>query len=71
MTAVAPVRLGGPLLEVAEVHAGYGQGLILQRLSLHVDDGEVVSVIGPNSAPKQVACASPAKRATAGRPTRS
>jgi branched-chain amino acid transport system ATP-binding protein len=39
-------------LEVEEVHAGYGRGLILQRLSLHVDDGELVSVIGPSGAGK-------------------
>ncbi len=41
-----------PLLEVADVHAGYGEQEILRGLSLVVRPGEVVCVIGPNGAGK-------------------
>jgi branched-chain amino acid transport system ATP-binding protein len=41
-----------PLLELRSVQAGYGPIQILYGLSLHVDPGEVVSVIGPTGAGK-------------------
>ena len=41
-----------PLLALREVSAGYGSIQILHGVSLHVDEGEVVSVIGPNGAGK-------------------
>jgi branched-chain amino acid transport system ATP-binding protein len=41
-----------PLLALREVSAGYGAIQILHGVSLHVDEGEIVSVIGPNGAGK-------------------
>jgi ABC-type branched-subunit amino acid transport system ATPase component len=40
------------LLELHDVHAGYGSIKILHGVSLEVNDGEIVSVIGPNGAGK-------------------
>jgi branched-chain amino acid transport system ATP-binding protein len=40
------------LLELRDVQAGYGSIQILHGVSLHVNEGEVVSVIGPNGAGK-------------------
>jgi branched-chain amino acid transport system ATP-binding protein len=40
------------LLDLRDVQAGYGAIQILYGVSLHVNDGEVVSVIGPNGAGK-------------------
>ncbi len=40
------------LLTLREVAAGYGSLQILHGVSLHVNEGEVVSVIGPNGAGK-------------------
>ncbi len=44
--------MNGPLLEVHDLSAGYGDHDILHGLSLHVDPGELVAVIGPNGAGK-------------------
>ena len=41
-----------PLLEVAEVEAGYGNALVLRGVSLAVSSGELVAIIGPNGAGK-------------------
>jgi branched-chain amino acid transport system ATP-binding protein len=40
------------LLEVEDLHAGYGQGLVLQGISFAVEQGQIVSVLGPNGAGK-------------------
>jgi ABC-type branched-subunit amino acid transport system ATPase component len=40
------------LLELRTVSAGYGPIQILHDVSLHVNEGEIVSVIGPNGAGK-------------------
>src|SRR5262245_43293981 len=40
------------LLEVRDLHAGYGKMEILKGVSLSVEAGQVVSVIGPNGAGK-------------------
>lgn len=40
------------LLEVAGLEAGYGQVAVLRGLNLHVDDGEIVVVLGANGAGK-------------------
>jgi len=42
----------GMLLELQDIYAGYGKLDILQGISLHVRDGEIVCVIGPNGAGK-------------------
>lgn len=41
-----------PLLEVKELHAGYGPIEVLKGISLTVDKGEIVTVIGANGAGK-------------------
>ena len=40
------------LLEVEDIHAGYGKMEILRGVSLRVEAGQVVSIIGPNGAGK-------------------
>jgi branched-chain amino acid transport system ATP-binding protein len=40
------------LLEVDELTAGYGQGLVLHGVSFTVDEGRIVSILGPNGAGK-------------------
>jgi branched-chain amino acid transport system ATP-binding protein len=40
------------LLEVEDLEAGYGQGLVLQGVSFTVEKGQIVSVLGPNGAGK-------------------
>ncbi len=40
------------LLELEDLHAGYGKAEVLRGLKLHVDAGSVVTVIGPNGAGK-------------------
>ena len=40
------------LLEMSNVHAGYGKIEILRGVSLEVETGQVVSIIGPNGAGK-------------------
>jgi branched-chain amino acid transport system ATP-binding protein len=40
------------LLEVEDIHAGYGKLEILKGVSLRVEAGQVVSIIGPNGAGK-------------------
>lgn len=43
------------ILEIENLHAGYGQTEILHDLSIHVDANEIVAVIGPNGAGKSTA----------------
>ena len=40
------------LLDVADLHAGYGRAEVLTGLNFHLDKGRVVTVIGPNGAGK-------------------
>ena len=40
------------MLEVKNVDAGYGSTVILQDISLHVEPGEVVTIVGANGAGK-------------------
>lgn len=40
------------LLQVKSITAGYGRNMVLDDLSLHVEELEIVSVIGPNGAGK-------------------
>ncbi len=41
-----------PLLQVSELHAGYGDLEVLRGLSLEVNAGEFVALVGPNGAGK-------------------
>jgi branched-chain amino acid transport system ATP-binding protein len=41
-----------PLLELSEVTAGYGQGAVLHGIDLHLEDGEIISILGANGAGK-------------------
>lgn len=42
----------GSLLSLADVDAGYDETRILRNVSLHVDEGEIVSLVGRNGAGK-------------------
>jgi branched-chain amino acid transport system ATP-binding protein len=42
----------GPLLDVQDLHAGYGRAEVLHGLNLQATQGSVVTVIGPNGAGK-------------------
>ncbi len=41
-----------PLLEIADLHAGYGTVPILFGIDLHIDEGEIVCLVGSNGAGK-------------------
>ena len=41
-----------PLLQVKNLHAGYGKAEVLHGLDLHAGKGSVITVIGPNGAGK-------------------
>jgi ABC-type branched-subunit amino acid transport system ATPase component len=49
---VAAARSGEPLLDVRDVDVLYGKAQALQKVSMHVHEGEFVSVIGLNGAGK-------------------
>ena len=40
------------LLEINGVYSGYGDVKVLSDITLHVDEGEVVSIVGSNGAGK-------------------
>ena len=44
--------MAAPLLEVRDLHAGYGRAEVLTGLNLQLAAGQVVTVIGPNGAGK-------------------
>jgi iron(III) transport system ATP-binding protein len=43
------------LLKVENISAGYGQGLVIEQLSFHVNRGEIVSLLGPSGCGKTTA----------------
>lgn len=48
----APVAAGEPMLSLTDVVAGYGGFDILHGINLHVNRGEIVTVVGPNGSGK-------------------
>ena len=44
--------MGTPLLQISQLHAGYGKAEVLHGLNLHAERGSVITVIGPNGAGK-------------------
>jgi branched-chain amino acid transport system ATP-binding protein len=44
--------MAAPLLQVNDLHAGYGRAEVLLGINLKLDAGQVVTVIGPNGAGK-------------------
>lgn len=50
--SASPAPSAKPLLSVENLEAGYGAINVLHRLSLHVDPGEIVTIIGANGAGK-------------------
>ena len=40
------------LLDIRDLHAGYGKAEVLHGIDLHADAGQVITVIGPNGAGK-------------------
>ncbi|GAB7020696.1 ATP-binding cassette domain-containing protein [Halostagnicola bangensis] len=51
-TSEEPEQDGDPLLRVNSLFAGYGQGDIIRNVSLSVEEGEIVSLIGRNGVGK-------------------
>jgi branched-chain amino acid transport system ATP-binding protein len=47
-----PTTPATPLLDVADLHAGYGRAEVLTGLHLRLEKGQVITVIGPNGAGK-------------------
>ncbi len=45
-------RTSGPLLDIKDLHAWYGESHILHGTTLHVNTGEVVTLLGRNGAGK-------------------
>ncbi|MFQ5820899.1 MAG: ATP-binding cassette domain-containing protein, partial [Candidatus Heimdallarchaeota archaeon] len=46
------MSLNGHLLEVENVISGYDRVIIIHGISIHIDDGEIVTIIGPNGSGK-------------------
>ncbi|MDH3542933.1 MAG: ATP-binding cassette domain-containing protein, partial [Desulfobulbaceae bacterium] len=40
------------MLKIRNLEAGYGKLRVLKRISMHVDAGEIVTIIGANGAGK-------------------
>jgi branched-chain amino acid transport system ATP-binding protein len=40
------------LMTINDLSATYGQGMVLQNVSIHIDEGEIVTIIGNNGAGK-------------------
>lgn len=44
--------MSGPLLQIKNIHAGYGEFRVLHDVNMVVSEGEIVALIGPNGAGK-------------------
>ena len=44
------------MLEVADLHAYYGKSHILQGVDLHVEEGEIVGLLGRNGVGRSTTC---------------
>jgi branched-chain amino acid transport system ATP-binding protein len=44
--------MSAALLQVRDLHAGYGRAEVLTGLDFHIDKGQVITIIGPNGAGK-------------------
>ena len=44
------------MLEVADLHAYYGKSHILQGVDLHVEEGEIVGLLGRNGVRRSTTC---------------
>jgi ABC-type branched-subunit amino acid transport system ATPase component len=40
------------LLQVAALHSGYGANEIIHGVNFHVEEGEIVTILGPNGCGK-------------------
>jgi branched-chain amino acid transport system ATP-binding protein len=49
---VSDAPLAGPLLEVDTISVSFGAVLALHRVSVEVQQGEIIAIIGPNGAGK-------------------
>src|SRR5690349_14108555 len=52
MSGSSPPTWGTPMLRIDSLQASYGQAVVLNGVSLHVDAGEVVTLVGRNGAGK-------------------
>ena len=48
MSEQSPAAPSQPLLDVRELEGGYGEYRVLEGVSLRVDEGEVIALLGPN-----------------------
>ena len=55
-----------PLLEIAGLQAGYGAGPVLKDLDLHVEEGEIVALLGSNGAGKSTTLRAVSRAGAAG-----
>jgi branched-chain amino acid transport system ATP-binding protein len=51
-TGTVPAGAAAPLLQVSDLHAGYGRAEVLTGLNFGLRTGQVVTIIGPNGAGK-------------------
>ncbi len=52
MAPAAGLRSGAAMLEVRDLHAGYGKVEVLRGVDLEIGDGEIAAVLGSNGAGK-------------------
>ena len=50
-------KMGDEALDIVDVSHDYGEGPVLQNVSLHIEPGEKIALIGPNGVGKSTLCA--------------